>query len=220
MKPIRHILLPLLTAVLLLLSVRGLLLTHITLPADSSVQGKRSGRNAFVSLTYYGLRLPGEQLWGYHRFGKRIPRKGDPLVFNLPYRNGHPLRDGAPVSAGDLCAGICRALPGDTVWVDTVGRKFLSARHAGARPLVIPGQQRSVRVTPENAALLAHIMTRYENSRATIDAHGRLTLGGQALDHVTLLNDYYWVEIRPEIFLLVPHSALLGKIIGNRKPSI
>lgn len=206
-----------LAAVILLLSVRGLLLARVILPSVKGISGMPSGHSAFVSLTYYGLRLPGEQFWGYHRWGRRIPAKGDPLAFNLPYRDGHALHRGAPISEGDLSAGVCRGLPDDTIWLDPVGKCYLAAPTANSRPLVIPGSRRPAKVTPDNAKLLAYIMQRYEDSHATIDGQGRLTLGGQSLNFVRLANDYYWIETRPGVFLLVPHCALLGKIVGGHR---
>ena len=58
MKTLRRLLLPLLTATVLLLVVRYVLVAHMWLPADTRVPGFQGGRHAWVSLTYYGWRLP------------------------------------------------------------------------------------------------------------------------------------------------------------------
>ena len=84
MRYLRHIVCPVLLTVVLLLAVRGLLINHIRLPEDTAVRGLLPGQRAFVSLTYYGLRLPGEQWWGYHRWGYRVPEVGEFILFNLP----------------------------------------------------------------------------------------------------------------------------------------
>ncbi|MCI6726623.1 MAG: hypothetical protein MR446_09325 [Bacteroidales bacterium] len=52
MKTVRRLLLPLLTATVLLLVVRYVLVAHMWLPADTRVPGLLGGRNAGVSLTY------------------------------------------------------------------------------------------------------------------------------------------------------------------------
>lgn len=63
MKYIRTIVCPVLLTVVLLLAVRGLLVNHVRMPADAAVEGFAPRQHLLVSLTYYGLRLPGETLW-------------------------------------------------------------------------------------------------------------------------------------------------------------
>lgn len=112
-------------------------------------------------------------------------------------------------------AGVCRALPGQTVWIDPVRRIVIPGRTSpDAQPIVIPGQNHSVRVTPYNARLLAYIMRQYEHCTSVeVDTLGHLLLGGQPLTRVRLMRDYYWVETCPDSFILVPHDALVGKVV-------
>lgn len=211
MKYIRTIVCPVLLTVVLLLAVRGLLVNHVRMPADAAVEGFAPRQHLLVSLTYYGLRLPGETLWGYHRWGYRVPAKGDPVLFYLPWQKGQP-------RPGLQAVGFCRALPGDTVWIDSAAQKILPARtSSGAQPLVIPGRNRKVKITPYNAKLYAFILRTYEHTAATVDARRRLMIRDVPLTHLTTCRDYYWMETRPGAYVLVPHDALVGKIIYGYK---
>ena len=187
---------PYVVLALLLLVVRFCLLGHARMVG---------GQHALVGLTYYGLRVPGEGFWGYHRWGYRVPAEGDPLVFTVDDGHHTPM----------TMAGVCRALPGQTVWIDPVRRIVIPGRTSpDAQPIVIPGQNHSVRVTPYNARLLAFIMRQYEHCTSVeVDTLGHLLLGGQPLTKVRLMRDYYWVETCPDSFILVPHDALVGKVV-------
>lgn len=198
---------PVLLTVLLLLAVRGLLVTHMRLPSDASLPGFTPRQHVFVNRLSYGLRLPGAQWWGYHRWGKRIPQVGDCILFNLPSPTGFIL-SGVPT------VGICRALPGDTVWLDPVRKLVLPARTSSdAQPLVIPGPSTRLAVTPANVQLLAHIMQRYEQCRVSVQGNAQLVLDGRQLHKVSLGRNYYWIEMRPDAYALVPHELLIGKVV-------
>ena len=121
MKFIRTLVCPVLLTASLLLAVRGLLVTHVQLPPDTAVYGLQPNQHVLVSLTYYGLKVPGEAIWGYHRWGYRVPEWGDAILFNLP-------RPKAQHGPGPETVGICHALPGETVWIDPVRPKVLPAR--------------------------------------------------------------------------------------------
>ena len=103
MKFLRKIILPVLLAAILLLAVRGLLLCHMRLPDNAALPGLKPGGHVLVSLTYYGLRLPGESLWGCHRWGYAEPEVMYNVVFEPSATAGGPQR-------ALLMAGTCRAL--------------------------------------------------------------------------------------------------------------
>lgn len=207
MKKFRRYIGPVLLAVILLLVVRGLFLSHLRLPANADLPGLRPNAHVLVSLTYYGLRVPGEQFWGYHRWGYRYPSRGDSVVFRLPIGAGKNVQETEGF-------GICRALPGEVVWVNPAKRQILNGRtEPGARPVIVPSRERPVRVTPWNANLLAYLLQRYEGSSIKADGKGGLLLGGQHIDKVQMMHDYYWVETHPGIYDLIPHDALVGKVI-------
>lgn len=201
---------PVLLAAVVLLAVRGLLVAHTQLPPYSALPGMKPGQRVWVTLTSYGLRVPGEGLWGYHRWGYRSPAEGDALAFTLP-----PEGDATP---RDTYVGVCRALPGDTVWIDPVRQLILPGRTSpDAQPIVIPGRQRGVTVTPANAHLLRYIMRHYEHCRVVTDQQGALYLDGRRINTVHLARDYYWIETLPDSFVLVPHDALIGKIVPMKR---
>lgn len=206
MRYLRHIVCPVLLTVVLLLAVRGLLINHIRLPEDTAVRGLLPGQRAFVSLTYYGLRLPGEQWWGYHRWGYRVPEVGEFILFNLPAS--------IPAAPVPQSVGICQALPGDTVWIDPVRKLILPARTSpDAEVLVIPQRNRSLPVTLYNAHLLAYLLRQYEGCHATTNAQGQLLLDRTPVSQVRFSRDYYWIETRNDAYVLVPHDALIGKVV-------
>lgn len=209
MKYLRKIILPILLAATLLLAVRGLLLCHMRLPDNAALPGLGPGGHVLVCLTYYGLRLPGEPLWGYHRWGYAEPEVMDNVVFAPSATAGKP-------PEVPLMAGTCRAVPGDTVWIDPVRRLVLPARTSpDAQPIVVPGKGRSVHVTPHNARLLAWLLQTYEHSRVTLTREGGLQMAGSRLKRVRTSQNYYWIETQPDTFRLVPHCELVGKIVSQ-----
>lgn len=207
MKILHKLIYPVLLAAVLLLAVRGLLVTHLRMPEDTTVRGLKPGQHVLVSLTSYGLRLPGQNWWGYHRLGYAQPAFGDRVVFDLPSVNG---RMSKPLQT----VGVCQALPGETVWIDPVRRKVLPARTSpDAQPIVIPGRQQMVNVTPYNVRLLAYILRQYEGREVEIDDDSYLWCDGKKWNKIRMGRDYYWLETRPDSYVLVPHDALAGKIV-------
>ena len=211
MKRTLKLIFPLLLAAVLLLVVRFMLVSHMRLPGDTRVRGFEPEQHVLVSLTYYGLRLPGEKLWGYHRWGYGMPVYGEPLVFTMKGNDGAPHEETASV-------GRCEALPGETVWIDPVREKILPARTSpDAQPIVIPGRNRTIEVTPYNVHLLAFLMDRYESCVAEVDSAGCLLVDGHRVNRVRLKRDYYWIETQPDNYVLIPHDALIGKIVYQHK---
>lgn len=187
---------PFIIVLLLFLIVRFCLLTIVVLP---------SNHKAFVSLVSYGLRVPGENLWGYHRLGYCAPEKGDEVLFTLA----------SGANNETLFSGKCVALPEDNIWIDPVEQRFLPGKTSpDAQPICIPKQGKNITVTPYNVRLLAYLMSHYEACKnVKITPHSCLQLEGKTLQTVRMLNDYYWIEILPDSFVMVPHNALMGKVI-------
>ena len=200
-RSLHSILLPALLAATLLLAVRFLLFMHVRIPTGEGMGTYKGGTHLAVSLTAYGLRLPGESLWGYCRLGYAQPQKGDGVVCSTAASTG-------------MVIGICRALPADTIWIDPVRRRILPAHTSpDARPIVIPSSRKPLHVTPANARLYAYLLRTYEQSRARVNRQGELVLNGQPLHTVRFSSDYYWLETLPDSFILVPHKALVGKAL-------
>lgn len=187
---------PYVIVLMLLIITRFFIVSHIRMPNQ---------QHALVSLTYYGLRLPGESLWGYHRWGYAYPENGDQVVFTCTDKQGKEL----------TLTGICHATPGQVVWIDPVRKIYIPGRTSpDAQPIYIPAKEHAVRVTPYNAHLLAYLMQRYEAcNTVSVNYKGELELDGQPMNRVKLLRDYYWIETQPDSFLIVPHDALIGKVV-------
>ncbi|MDD7079158.1 MAG: S26 family signal peptidase [Prevotella sp.] len=186
---------PYVVLIIIIAAIRLLLIAPVQLPCH---------QQALVSLTYYGLRLPCEELWGYHRWGYRQPSHGDSIVFTCTDAQGQQL----------TLIGCCKALPGETIWIDPERRIIIPGRTSpDAQPICIPSSHRSIMVTPYNAHLLAYLMQNYEHCNTVrVNKFGQLELDGQPMKRVKLLRDYYWVEMPPDSFTIIPHDALVGKV--------
>ena len=199
MKRFLRILLPLLCAALLLLSVRTLLL-GVYRPTETARESEKT-HLVFVNLTAYGLRLPFEECLGPHRWGYRRSAVGDKVAYRL-------------LGSDRVCLGICRALPGDSISVDLTRRRLSSAKPDSSDSLfVVPAAGRAVAVTPLNARMLTVLKRRFEHSHAKVSLRGRIFLDGQPLDSLRFNEDYYLLETQPQTFTLIPHSALVGKMV-------
>ena len=57
-------------------------------------------------------------------------------------------------------------------------------------------------------------MQHYEHcNNVRVNRFGQLEMDGQTLSRVRLLRDYFWIEMRPDSFLLIPHDNLVGKVL-------
>ena len=187
---------PYVVLICLIVCLRLFIISPIVLPGN---------RHALVSLTYYGLRVPGEQMWGYHRWGYRVPAKHDEVVFTCSDTRDREF----------TLTGRCQAGPGETIWIDPVRQIVIPGRTSpDAQPIRIPAHNSSIRVTPYNARLLAYLMQHYEHcNNVRVNRFGQLEMDGQTLSRVRLLRDYFWIEMRPDSFLLIPHDNLVGKVL-------
>ena len=187
---------PYVVLICLIVCLRLFIISPIVLPGN---------RHALVSLTYYGLRVPGEQMWGYHRWGYRVPAKHDKVVFTCSDTRDREF----------TLTGRCQAGPGETIWIDPVRQIVIPGRTSpDAQPIRIPAHNSSIRVTPYNARILAYLMQHYEHcNNVRVNRFGQLEMDGQTLSRVRLLRDYFWIEMRPDSFLLIPHDNLVGKVL-------
>ena len=187
---------PYVVLICLIVCLRLFIISPIVLPGN---------RHALVSLTYYGLRVPGEQMWGYHRWGYRVPAKHDEVVFTCSDTRDREF----------TLTGRCQAGPGETIWIDPVRQIVIPGRTSpDAQPIRIPAHNSSIRVTPYNARILAYLMQHYEHcNNVRVNRFGQLEMDGQTLSRVRLLRDYFWIEMRPDSFLLIPHDNLVGKVL-------
>ncbi len=194
MRTLRVYILPLIVAALLLLLVRGVLVTQYVVPSSGNeVETLLPGDRVMVCRTSYGLRLPGGKL-----LGKASPEEGDLVAFRLPAETSVRLAQ-------------CLSLPGDTVWIDAPRSRVLYYRTTtDARPFVIPRRGMSMAVTPENARLVWNTLRHHEKIGTTLINSSRILRNGEPLDTVVFSQDYFWMDGSTD-FGLVPRSALVGR---------
>lgn len=63
------------TALLAVALLRGCVVSQLRVTSAHCSPTLECGDRILVSRTYYGLRLPGEAVWGYHRWGTRYPKR-------------------------------------------------------------------------------------------------------------------------------------------------
>ncbi len=193
----------LLTALLLVVLVRGLFVTQYRV-ADSDGGDLLAGDRVLVNRMAYGWRIPGAPWWGYTRLGSGQPSRGDYVAVYDSFSDGSD--SGQPVRVTRV-----RALPGDTLWFDARRRVLSATRPAGeAFPQPVSPAGSRVKVTPWNARLLWEALCRYEGSHAVLEGDTVIRLDGKRVASIRFPQSYYWVE-GVSGYGLVPHSALVGR---------
>lgn len=164
----------------------------------------------------YGLRLMPMRWWGYARWGYHPVGRGEWVAFNDP-----------SVAGGDTCiderdvfVGFCYAVPGDSLWVDSLGRVFHRKPH-GVRPLravELPRAGAYVPITPDNIRWYNHIINLHEGVHSTIIGDS-LHVSGHFVTSFRFRHDYYWMSSAnarntadSRTFGFVPHTHIIGKL--------
>ena len=91
---------------ILLLLVHTFWLTQVEVRGDRPDLELLSGDRILVNRTTYGVKLPFEHRWGYHRLGYGQPERGDMVVYE------------DPGGSGQVFIGRIDGLPGDTLWFE------------------------------------------------------------------------------------------------------
>ncbi len=83
--------------------------------------------------------------------------------------------------------------------------------------IILPTRNEPIAISPRNAQLLYHILSRYEGRNVTYE-NGKIYENGQALTSCRLKQNYYWVVgdnragmSDSRTFGVLPHSLLIGK---------
>lgn len=108
-------LLSLLSAVLVLLLLRGCAFTSCLIPSSGMENSIFEGERILVNKWSYGLRLPLMSLLSYHRWRERPVRRQDIVVFNNPAGIRQPVID-----RREVYISRCLGVPGDTLFVDSL----------------------------------------------------------------------------------------------------
>ncbi len=201
------------TTILIVWSIRSLAFLPILITAAYEQPSLLPGDRVIVDRCSFGLRLPGEFLFGYHRLSPALPRRGDPIAFNDPIGR----RQG--ISARPLCIGTCTALPGDTIWLPwNPGDTLKNTQQTRRYPFVIPGKNVAVDIHPWNIVMLANALHLYEQKNVCWDCDSLLVVDGKPVRKATFSDNYLWVTgsknaqaYDSRLFGLLPASHLIGK---------
>lgn len=195
-------------AVAAVLLIRSLAFTSCTIPHSGEAPTLYAGDRVIVSRWSYGLRLPLEGLFGYHRIGECPVKRGDMVIFNNPAGKERLISDRA------LYVGRCIALPGDTLMLNS---EHLCSQSADALPFVVPSKGSHVMVHPWNVKLLCNTVNKHEHRRATLRGDS-LLIDGKPVAEVLFTKDYYWMLdsnivnlADSRLFGFVPHDHLVGR---------
>lgn len=105
----------LLFAVSIVLLLRSFAFTSCLIPSKGMENSLFRGEHILVNQWSYGLRVPCESLFSYHRWNSRAVQKEDIVVFNNPADISQPIIDQRGVFIS-RCIGV----PGDTLLIDSL----------------------------------------------------------------------------------------------------
>ena len=125
---VRFAILPALVAVSLLLAVRLMVVTQYEMPYNRFDLDLLAGDRLVVNRLAYGWKTPLPQWFGAHWLGKRLPKRGDVVVFACPWEGNQVLVERV------------EALPGDTIELPGSAAPNLSTEAAPTRRYVITSE--------------------------------------------------------------------------------
>lgn len=101
-------------AAIVVLLLRAFAFTSFYVPSNGMEQSVLSGEGILVDKWSYGLRIPMDNWWGYHRKSEQPVQLNDVIVFNNPANiaNG--------IGQKEVFIGQCVGTPGDTLMVDSL----------------------------------------------------------------------------------------------------
>ncbi|MBQ7553381.1 MAG: signal peptidase I [Bacteroidaceae bacterium] len=209
MKTLSHFLFTALTTVIVILLLRIFVIGVFLIPSDGMSPTLLQGERIMVSKKSYGIRLPLMGILGYNRWGYKLVRKNDVVVFNNPADMKHRL-----IADKDVYIGRCAGTPGESIYVDET---FKLSLQPSSMILSIPKEGEYIEVTPWNAMLLCNTLILHEGRKAEV-RDGSLLIDGKPVRFCRFTKDYYWVvsdnkdNVQDSRMIgLVPHTYLIGK---------
>lgn len=209
------------TTILIVWLIRTLAFLPILITTDER-PSLMAGDRVLVARFAFGLRLPLDALFGYHRLSPALPRQGELIAFN------DPLGKRRNISDQPLCIGICAALPGDTIWLPWNANMNCKEKAKNC-PFVIPGKGKPIDIQPWNIVMLANALHLYEQKNVCWDCDSLLVVDGQQVRKVSFSEDYIWVSSNGDteaydsrLFGPLPVSHLEGKpmlILYSKDPA-
>lgn len=187
-------------------------MSFVEIPGDGARPALLAGDRVAVVKTAYGLRLWPMRRWGYVRWGEGRPERGEWLAFNDPSVDGDSLwADECPVFVGCVYA-----LPGDSLWVDSLGGVYRRRPSDGrrCRTVELPRRNAYVAITPDNIRWYARMISLHEGAYATVVSDS-LCVSGHFVPSFRFSHDYYWVSgggADSRSFGFVPDTHLMGRL--------
>lgn len=135
-------------AVVVVLLLRGFVITSCFIPSEGMENSLFRGERILVNKWSYGLRVPCGSLLSYHRWNPRPVRRGEIVVFNNPANLSQPVIDQRGVFIS-RCVGV----PGDTLLMDSLF-SIVSPDQAGS-----PDQKRIYRYPRSKEGQLDSLLT-------------------------------------------------------------
>ncbi len=190
---------------------RGCVMSPYLIPSSGMENSLYEGERILVNKWSYGLRLPFMAWLGYHRWQEKPVQKEDIIVFNNPANLSERI-----LSNREVFIGRCIGMPGDTLLMDSLF-SAIPDDSIEARPFIIPGKGKAVRVYPWNKVLLCNTLILHEKKQAEVK-NDTLYIEGKPALHCYFTKDYHWVEANNSInlcdsrmFGLVPKDHIIGK---------
>ena len=199
-------------ALLLAAGVRLCGVSFVEIPGGGASPALLAGDRVAVDKTAYGLRLCPMRRWGYVRWGEGRPGRDEWVAFNDPSAGSDSLlADECPVFAGRVYA-----LPGDSLWVDSLGGVYRRRPAGGRRCRVVelPRRDAYVAITSDNIRWYARMINLHEGAHAVIIADS-LCVSGHFVPSFRFSHDYFWLSGGGEdsrSFGFVPDTHLLGRL--------
>ena len=117
----------LLGAILVVLLIRYVAFTSVLIPDNGMANSLLRGDRVLVNRWSYGWRTPMIPLWGYHRIGQGEIERNDIVLFNSPLSKQPPAQK-TNIGDGPLFINRCYALPGDTLYLDSLNQVIESGK--------------------------------------------------------------------------------------------
>lgn len=137
----------------------------IEIPEDGERPVFMAGDRVAVDRTAYGLRLSPMRWWGYMRWGTSPVPRGEWVAFNDPSAGG---QDKRYIDERDVFVGFCYAVPGDSLWIDSLGKVYRNRPrdHRPCRVVELPRRNAYVTLTPDNMQWYCRMINLHEGARA------------------------------------------------------
>lgn len=189
----------------------------VEIPEEGECPVFMAGDRVAVDRTAYGLRLSPARWWGYVRWGASPVPRDEWVAFNDPSAGG---QDGRYADERDVFVGVCYAVPGDSLWIDSLG-EVCRNRPRDRRPcrvVELPRRNAYVAFTPDNMQWYCRMINLHEGVRASVVA-GSLHVSGHFVSGFRFGHDYYWMSSANErnhadsrTFGFVPDTYIIGRL--------